>query len=180
MYGFDIDQATGVITPMSGSPFAITGTRVRSEPSGKYMLTVGNQFPSGPLNNIYVVPIEAGTGALLSETGFPAIHDPGILAVHPSGQFLYTFSTDTNHQPTPVEGFQLSSTGTVSALPGSPFTGFPGVFLGKIDQNGTRMFGPGASQNSYVVYDVNTTTGVLTNTTPNLSTITSLFFAVTN
>jgi hypothetical protein len=77
-----------------------------------------------------------------------------------------------------VEGFVLSG-GLITPISGSPFASFPGIETGKIDQNGTELFGTNGF-NGYIVYSIDSASGSLTQSGPTVSTSTEQFFAVTN
>jgi hypothetical protein len=129
--------------------------------------------------HVYLMPIEAGTGALLSETPYATVNGPYQMAVHPSGGFIYTFALITGGIA-PLEGFAFNaSTGTLATMTGSPFTSLPPLLIGKIDQNGTQLFAPSGG-GQYVVLTVNPTSGALTQTITPLNVPSAPVFAVTN
>src|SRR5262249_5020830 len=155
--------------------------RVVMLPATNYMLGIGNTIAAaGGDPHLYLMPIEAGTGALLSESSFPTVNAPYQVAVHPSGQFVYTFALLSSGGIAPVEGYAFDS-GTVSFTPlsGSPFSSLPTLEAGEIDPVGTQMFAPSGG-GQYVVLSVDPATGALTQSTTALNVPTSPFFAVTN
>ena len=105
------------------------------------------------------------------------------LAVNPNGKFVYTFeqtadiATATND---PMEGFAFS-TGTLTALLASPFTGLNAA-LGKFDQSGLYIFAVADVPNSKLLgnfaYGVDAN-GVLSSTLDHAR-VTSLSFAVSD
>ncbi len=172
VFGFSIDQNTGALSPVPGSPFVTGLFDVSGEASGKFVLGLG--FGS----NVTVLPIEPGTGALLPGSNFPTVSSPETLAVHPTGNFVYTFAIDGRNKALPVEGYQLDATGNLTPLAGSPFTTLPNLRNGKFTQDGKALF----SQNDTAgieVLTVDPTTGGLTSTVHPLITVTT-YFAPTN
>jgi 6-phosphogluconolactonase (cycloisomerase 2 family) len=163
VYGFSIDQNTGALTPIAGSPFAAGLTTVQADSTGKFLYGV-----DGITAGLFVVTIEAGTGALLTETMFPTTNAPYGLAVHPSGSFVFTFSADARGNALPLEGFQVDATGTATTLTGSPFTSLPNPLAGKFDQGGTHLVCP-LNTTSWTSFLVDNTTGAITDPLPHLT-----------
>jgi len=181
IYAFNIDQNTGALSPVAGSPFfTLSSGRLQAIPGSAYMVGMGNTVAvAGGDAHLYLMPIEPGTGALLSETPFPTVNAPYQLAVHPSGGFVYTFALVTGGIA-PVEGYAFnSSTGALSAMSSSPFTSLPTLLAGKIDQNGTELFAPSGG-GQYVVVTIDPTSGALTQSSTPLNVPSSTVFAVTN
>jgi 6-phosphogluconolactonase len=181
IYAFNIDQNTGALSPVVGSPFGtLSSGRLQAIPGTSYMVGMGNTVAvAGGDAHLYLMPIEAGTGALLSETPYPTVNAPYQMAVHPTGGFIYTFALVTGGIA-PVEGYAFnSSTGALSAMSNSPFTSLPTLEQGKIDQTGTELFAPSGG-GQYVVLTVDPTTGALTQSTTPLNVPSATVFAVTN
>ncbi|MGA2871779.1 MAG: beta-propeller fold lactonase family protein, partial [Verrucomicrobiota bacterium] len=93
--GFAIDQANGQLVPLSGSPFASSGTTPTAltvDPN-KQFLYVAN---SGS-NNVSVYSIDAATGAL-TPVGLPiaAGTGPGAVTVDPTDHYLYVANLTSN------------------------------------------------------------------------------------
>ena len=81
-----------------------------------------------------------------------------------------------------VEGFQIdTTTGALSALPGSPFTTLPFVSDCQFDQGGGEAFCVDLIFGSkFSVLTTNATTGALTHTVQDLSVSNNFPFAVTD
>ena len=119
---FAVDQTTGALTPLSGSPFRATGKdlSVAVDPLGRYLFT-GNWF----LANISVFSI-GSSGTLAPVPGSPFFtpfnthNDPGgglVVASDPSGHFLYATAGQHNE----VIGYTIDqSTGSLAQIPGTP------------------------------------------------------------
>lgn len=170
VHAFSIDQKSGALSPVAGSPFALNVAGVRTDFTGKYAVgfsgTVGD-------NHLYVFAIDATTGALASVSGSPfatAANSLLDLKVHPSSQFVYSFGRDFSGNIAAIEGFQLDpSTGALTALPSSPFTSLPTVFDCKWDQGGGEAFCTNATTSAFSVLDTNPSTGALSHTVTDLS-----------
>jgi len=175
VYGFSIDQKSGALTPLSGSPFNIPMSELQADSTGQFLLGVS---VSGG-TNVYVIPIAASTGTLGTPTTFPTVSAPSTLALSPNGKFLFTFAVDRNNQPLPVEGYTFDvTTGTLTAMANSPFTNLPKVASGLFDQNGAVMIG--VTVTSFTPYFINATSGEPTSPVPALGVAHDQRFALTN
>lgn len=95
---YSIDQQSGSITPIGGSPFATAGNlpnAVTIDPSGRFMIATNTG--SG---TIAVLQIDSSTGALSHVSGSPFTPacgaNPGAITVDPSGRFIYFTDSGTN------------------------------------------------------------------------------------
>lgn len=170
IYGFSIDQNTGALSQITGSPFALNVAGLRTDFTGKY--AVGLSGTAGD-NSLYVFAIDPTTGALASVTGspFPTVATRLFdLKVHPSSQFVYSFGQDPNSNITAIEGFSLDqTTGALTPLAGSPFSTLPIVSSCKWDQGGGEAFCANAAASAFSVLDTNVSTGALAHTVTDLS-----------
>jgi 6-phosphogluconolactonase len=115
MDGFSINQTTGVLTTLQGSPF----------PAGTLSAPTGLASPSGS-SFLYAADIAAVDSFTVNSAGMPSaiMGSPFpsgsslFLAADPSGEFLY--APDAN-PPGSVIAFTISSTGALTAVPDSPF-----------------------------------------------------------
>lgn len=189
--------SSGGLTAVTGSPFAFPMWEVAGDPSGKYL--IGSSGRSVPFNGVdddhlYVFAIQqsgSNAGALTQVSGSPftTVYSPFAIAMQPnsSGSMVYSFSvndTDTGYNS--IEGFSLdSTTGALTTVSGSPFSGVSNGFWGQIDQSGVYLFVYGGVVNNGSV----TTSlgalnigsgGVLTQPTSSLTLATSGFWAVTD
>jgi 6-phosphogluconolactonase len=118
--GYTIDQTSGALTAITGSPFAAQSEddTVTTDPKGQFLF-VGGRFSS--LVSAY--QINPSTGALTPAPGSPFqsfnVVFANSLTVDSTGSFLYvgqTFSTN------PVAVFAINATtGALSEVSGSPF-----------------------------------------------------------
>jgi 6-phosphogluconolactonase (cycloisomerase 2 family) len=142
----------GVLAAIPGGAFATPPAgiwQLQGDATGKYMIgTSGSTASLGVADDkqLYVFSIDQTTGVLTQAAGSPVTttYSPFTIAMQPpasAGEFVYSFSiNDTATGYNPIEGFQLDpTTGTLTALTNSPFSG---VFLGQwgqFDQLGTNL-----------------------------------------
>jgi 6-phosphogluconolactonase len=166
---FTINQLTGALSPVTGSPFAFNMSEVMGETSGKFLLGITGQtdFNSSVGDkHIYVFSI-ASTGAIAAVAGSPfaTTSSPLNFTVHPSGAWVYTFNEDVLGGPDPIEGYQIGTSGALTALSTSPFATLKALD-GQFEQTGQELFAIGVLSSTGIVtpYSTDTTTGALTDT----------------
>jgi len=122
---FAINQSSGVLTAIAGSPFPAPGNPVMLaiEPSGKYMYT-SNQGTA----NVSGFAISS-TGAITALAGSPYPSGPAPVAiiVDPAGKFVFV----ANSAGPTISAFSINAaTGDLAPVPGSPFAAdfFPRAF----------------------------------------------------
>jgi 6-phosphogluconolactonase len=112
--GFSIDPISGVLVPLSGSPFPLPVSHyMDTDQTGAYLYVTSGADVIG-------YSIDANTGALTALAGFPVTVgvDAYSITVDPTNQFLYVTDDGAAH----VSGFRLdASTGALSPMAGSPF-----------------------------------------------------------
>jgi hypothetical protein len=124
----------------------------------------------------------AGTPTAVAGSPFSTTAAPFEFAINPSGEFVYTFGTDSTKALASLEGYQLNmTTGTLTALPGSPFTSLPTVQDCQFDQSGGAAFCIDAvGGTKFSVLTANPTTGALTHTVQDLTVTNNFPFAITD
>ena len=119
--GFSVDASTGALTPLAGSPYTATPTSCSMTihplasfafvPNFAGTLSTFSIAADGGLTQIQGSPVTAGT-------------DPCSVAVDPSGGFVYVANSGSAN----VSGYSINATtGALTALTGSPFTGLNGA-----------------------------------------------------
>lgn len=177
--------SSGVLGPVTGSPFSISMAQIAGEITGRFLFGITAENGSGGAldNHIYVFSIASGGD--LNRFGSPVttLTSPVYLAVSPNGKFVYTFEQTSDRATTtndPMEGFMFS-TGTLTPLGASPFTGL-NAELGKFDQSGLYIFAVADVPNSHLTgefaYGVDAS-GVLSSTLDHAGVV-SRSFAVTD
>ncbi len=148
---------TGSLTAVPGSPFAGAGFsmwQVQGEPTGKFLIgTTGMNLAVNGRDDdhLYVFSIaQSGANAgAITPVGTPVVtqFSPFSIAVqsNASGNLVYSFSlNDTETGFNGIEGYSLSSSGTLTALSGSPFSESANGSWGQFDQSGSFLFAYGA------------------------------------
>lgn len=114
--GFSVNTSTGALTALNGFPLTVDANPevVAVDPQNRFLF-VGDIA----LGKLHVFTINSSTGAL-SEIGaspFATVDEPVAIAVDPSGTHVYLASQGSNS----VGGFNLSATGVLTPIAGSPF-----------------------------------------------------------
>ncbi len=158
--GFSINQTTGALTALTGSPFS---TGVISLPEGLASPTGSNFLYAGDIASVDGFAIDStGTPTAISGSPFPSGTNL-FLAVDPSGKFLYT-SIDS--PPGGIFAFTLGSTGALTAVSGSPFA-IPGQTalnsrpFGIVD-TGSYVYAALSGSNQIAAFSIVSGTGALT------------------
>jgi 6-phosphogluconolactonase len=160
--GFAIDNTTGALTPVPGSPFPAGAQpeQVVVDPSGQFLYV--SNISGGSISGF---TISSSTGALAAIPGspFPAGGDPDGLVVHPSGKFLYCANTYENS----VAAFTIDqTTGALTVLTSSPFPVGGGDFSAPYsvaqDPAGKFLYTLGSGDGNIYEFTVDSNTGALT------------------
>jgi 6-phosphogluconolactonase len=160
---YSIDPNSGLLSPVSGSPFS-TGSL--SVPGGLSSTPGGNFLYAADALQIDGFAIGA-TGTLSAVPGSPPSPTASLQAVvAPSAKFLFATDQDL---PGGILAFTVdSATGSLTAVPGSPFP-VPGQtvlnsrpFGIATDPGGNFVFAALNATNQVAAYSVNQTTGALT------------------
>ncbi len=112
--GFSVDSTTGVLSPLSGSPFPLPVSHyMATDQTGAYLYVTSGA-------SIVGYAIDADTGALTALPGFPVAAGANAysITVDLTNQFLYV----ANEGAANIAGFRLdASTGALTPMAGSPF-----------------------------------------------------------
>jgi hypothetical protein len=149
--------STGALTMVAGSPFAGSNFnmwQIQGEPTGKYMIgTTGQSVAINAVDNdaLYVFSIGT-TGALAEVSGSPFVTQSSPLSIavqsDANGSLIYTFGlTDDRSAFNSVEGYTISSSGTLTAVTDSPFSNAAVGDQGAFDQSGAFLFVYGVVDN---------------------------------
>jgi 6-phosphogluconolactonase len=166
---YNVNAATGALTAIPGSPFAIANafqlTGVAVDPSGKVLYVADG--------NVYPLNINSSSGALTGAA--PSTHDLSYvgnsLVVSPTGKFVYATGVNCiiGCEAGSLSAFTVNATsGALSAVPGSPFPTGQGPNVVTMDPTGKFVYVPNVSfciicpPGSVSAYSVNTGNGALT------------------
>jgi 6-phosphogluconolactonase (cycloisomerase 2 family) len=164
---FSIDQTTGALTPVPGSPFSLGIAQIRASLTGEFLLGVAQIQDGGSATDthIHVFSINPATGVPTEVNGSPFLtaSAPFDFAISPNGKFVYTVGTTSGTTTVgPIEGFQMDTTsGALTKLGGSPFTALPTASQCFFDQSGADLVC--ANSGKLFVLGASATNGALTN-----------------
>ena len=157
---YSLSTATGVLTPLTGSPFAVPGVG----PGPVQIVASGDYLFSANMNagTVAVFAITSGTGVLTQGiNGSPFATDvrPRSIAVDPTGKVLYTANAGAGGAGS-ISGYTVDlSSGALTPVAGSPFP-IPVTYNIGIDSQSRYLFVTEAA--GVAVYPiVNTATGLL-------------------
>jgi len=159
---FMVNATTGALTPVAGSPFAaeLGSHSVVVDFSGKFAYVAN--MNSG---NISAFTINASTGALTPVPGSPfnTVDDdpysaPNFVAVDSSGKFVYV----VNGIAGCISAFTINtSTGALTAVPGSPFAAWFDPKSIAVDPTGKFAYVANFSSCNVSAFTISATTGAL-------------------
>jgi 6-phosphogluconolactonase (cycloisomerase 2 family) len=158
--GYLVDESTGTLSAIPGSPYSLgtEGSGLAMHPNGQFVYVAKPGLLSGQ-NSIAAFEVNPVSGALSSVAGspFPAGTNPYVIAIEPSGRFLYGLSSALN-----LSAFSIDpSTGALDQIAGSPFN-IPTLTVNTISVDPTGRFLYVGSHSEIVVYHIDGSTGGLT------------------
>ena len=157
--GYSVNPATGVLTTLSGSPFPSADIATANATDSTGRLFVANRN-----NTLQAFTTAAGIPTGVTGNPFPlglTSGDDGVL--HPNEQFYYVADTSGNR----FGGYRIGGSGAATTL--TPITGLPVTSSGTlpggvvVNQTGAFLFGANSASRNLIKYDVNSTTGALSN-----------------
>ncbi len=123
VFGYSIDPNSGALTPVAGSPFAITAAqpagfvRLATDSTGA-VLYASSAGIGGP--NLLSFTINSGTGALTPAGSQALPIAPGKIAADPSGKNLYVIPDQSAATPEVIAFSIDPTTHALAALPNQP------------------------------------------------------------
>lgn len=162
IYAYTIDQTTGALTQVSGSPYTegASPAAVSLSPNGKFAFSATD---SG--KKIYAFTVNQSTGQLTPvagspfATGFATGSTYPDIAVNPQSTYLYLASAGDEK----VAGFAIdASSGVLTAVPGSPFQAGAGAGgIPAFSPNGNFLYVMNQSAASVSGYAISASNGAL-------------------
>lgn len=151
---FSIDNTTGNLIPISGSPFATSArpVSVATHPSGKF-LYVADLSANTPLS---AYTIDATTGALALINTYDYGGGANSVTIDPQGKFLF-LADSTGF----VESFTISQTTGALTLIGTYQAGTTPEAI-TVDPSSKYVYVLNQGSNNISAYSIDSTTGVLT------------------
>jgi 6-phosphogluconolactonase (cycloisomerase 2 family) len=166
---FSIDQTSGALAEVAGSPFLLGVAEVHADPAAEFLLGVAeipDQATGATDTHISVFSIaNNGVPSAVAGSPFTTTNAPYDFFVVPNGNFVFAFGFDSTTKAIgSMEGFQMDpTTGELKEMSGSPFTSLPTVFDCQIDQGGSEAICfdnfPGGT--TFTVLNVNSSTGAV-------------------
>jgi 6-phosphogluconolactonase (cycloisomerase 2 family) len=140
---YSIDQSTGALTEVTGSPRYLGVACIQASPGSEFLLGIPSCLGLGDAH-MHVFSIDTTTGIPTEVSGspFPTTASVFNFAISPLGQSVYTFGYATGGSTTvaAMEGYQMdSATGKLTPISGSPFTSVPTEVNCFFDQSGATM-----------------------------------------
>ncbi len=166
--GYFINRSDGSLQPVPDAPGVVAGIPIAVvvHPSGDYIFVASTV--SSTENYIYTFAVQSN-GSLLPVAGspVPTQDNPSAEAIDPTGNFLYVAPV----QATYVDAYRINrSNGTLTPVPGEPFLlpddtneGQCGAFDLAIEPGGKRLLAPEECAGQVAVFDINSSTGALSN-----------------
>jgi len=141
--GFTIDQTTGALTAMAGSPFTgVAVAQIHASPTAELLLGVqevqdGTTTASDP--HIYIYALDLNTGIPITPgLAVQTLSAPFDFVFSPNGTYVYALEA-SGGADAPIEGFTLNAaTGTLASM--GTFNGVPTAEGCQFDQTGVYLF----------------------------------------
>ena len=156
---FSVDSGTGALAEVAGSPFPANNgpTEILITPSGKFVYVTNPSIG-------FITAFKFAAGVLTPVQGSPFPSGAGVsaLAVESGEHFLYAANTIANT----ISGFAIDpTTGSLTVVPGSPFTSTAGTGPSAMAIDASNKFlyvATQGSSDSIWAFTWNETTGTLT------------------
>jgi 6-phosphogluconolactonase (cycloisomerase 2 family)/uncharacterized membrane protein len=166
IFAFTRDKNTGALALVPGSPFAAGAStmHVLVDPSDRFLYASNYNDSMGAISAYQIDPITGGLTAIAgspfpTQVGYPG---PAQLAVEPSGKFLYVGLGGTVNANHFVAAFSIDpSTGSLTPVPGSPFTAGNGAFRVAVDRSGKYLYASNSFDNNISAFTIDGATGSL-------------------
>ncbi len=165
IYGFQVNEATGALTPLSGFPVNAESGGINSIVSERMVADQANfrlYVVNDGSDTVSAYSIDPSTGALSPMPFSPIALGTGVwntIAVHQSGSPLVVANNATNGV---VQSFVITPA-TATAAAGSPFNvGNAAGFSSRFSQDGNYYYMGGNIGNNIAGFSVDAVTGVLT------------------
>ncbi len=165
--GYFINRSNGSLQLVPDAPGVIVGNPIAVvvHPSGDFVYVTS--YVSSTENYIAAFAVQSN-GSLVQVPGspFPTGNDPAAAVIDPTGNFLYVAAFNTAY----VDAYRIDkSDGSLSPVPGEPFAlsgdtdAQCGAFDLSFEPGGKRLLAPILCGGDVAVFNVDSTTGALTN-----------------
>ena len=152
IFSYSIDTDNGRLSEIAGSPFAASSI-LAVDPSGKFAYGTSSE-------GVSVYSIDAATGALseISGSPFSAGSTPRAIAVHPSGKFIYVFTSGLGD----IWAYAVAPTGELSQVEGSPYSVGTVITSIAFEPSGKYVYVPECRARGVYAFQIDPASGVLT------------------
>jgi hypothetical protein len=164
IYGWTIDQSTGALTTVAGSPFPLNSLPFPSVPMGLAADPALQMIYVADAGSIDALQADS-TGKLTPISGSPFTSGGNLfLTIDPQNRFL--FASDET-PPGNVLAFTIQPNGGLAPVAGSPFPAVPGSANSSmpwevvVDQSGSFVYVALVTSGQVAGFSINPTTGVL-------------------
>ena len=160
MWGWSIDQTTGELTALTGSPWTNGGDghAMVADSGTKYLYVMGGGSYQDASVNVFEIDPDTGVPNNVQTITTPGTGRSTGIGIDPSGKFLYATGFDNGA----IDGFKIdATTGQLTFIPGSPFSGagYPGEGLAT-DPLGKYVYA--GNRGGIAMYTIDASTGALT------------------
>ena len=153
--GFAINESTGALSPVYGSPFDNVDATisVTVDPTGSFVYATQGAAISG-------YAINAASGELTRVRRAPfSSPDPRGIVVDPTGRFVYAANFSSGN----VTAYKINTNnGHLVDIPGSPFAADSGTYSVAVDPKGHFLYASNTVAGDITEYAIDATTGALT------------------
>lgn len=139
IFGYQIDPVTGALNPVSGSPFRLgfgcsnlSGVGLGLDRAGQWLYATGNDY------QLYAYRVDGDTGALTLTQGGLGSMNGGRIAASSSGRYVFV-GGDVAGTGGVIRAYQVDSYGSLTEVPGSPFTQPSGTVLSMLSLSTFRL-----------------------------------------
>ena len=160
-FAYTIDQNTGALAQISGSPFGTIqdAIAVYVHPSGKFVYYAQYFSPTGVVS--YIRDMSTGSLSLMNGSPFQAGLAPGFVTGDPHGRFVYVANSGDTSLAAGVSGFQVGADGALVAMPGSPYASGMNPIGFAIDETSRYAYAANQASGNVTAYTVDASTGAL-------------------
>ncbi|WP_169314399.1 lactonase family protein [Turneriella parva] len=158
---FSIDQNTGALTQISGSPFGAIqdAISVYVHPSGNFVYYAQYFAPQGVVG--YARNTTSGSLSLIGGSPFAAGAAPGFVTGDAQGRFVYVANSGDTSLTAGISAFQVAADGALVAINGSPFASGLNPIGFAIDETSRYAYAANQQSANTTAYAVDASTGAL-------------------
>lgn len=161
-HAFAINQNTGALTQIAGSPFGTINDAISvyAHPSGRFVYYAQYFAPTGAVG--FSRDSVSGALGLMSASPFAAGLAPGFITGDVFGRFVYVANSGDVSSTAGISGFSVNATtGELSPMPGSPFAATQNPIGFAVDETVRFAYAANTGTGHVSAYTVDAGTGAL-------------------